>query len=178
MPSPVRLETGRTGAPASFVGAIRVLDFGDAAGAQFVVGEVGFGQRYDAGSDAEQIDDLQMLDGLRHYSVIGGDHQKHEIDAGRAGEHVVDEALVTGHVDKAEHRAVRQQMIGIAEIDGDAAPLLLGKPVGIDAGQGFDEGGLAVVDMAGGTDDHAPMPPAEARLAASARWAGVAATSA
>ena len=58
------------------------------------VDEVGLGQRDDAALDAEQVDDRQMLARLRHDAVVGGDHQQHEIDAGRAGQHVVDEALV------------------------------------------------------------------------------------
>ncbi len=46
-----------------------------------------------------------MLERLRHHPVVGRDHQQHEIDAGRAGEHGVDEALVPRHVDEAERRA-------------------------------------------------------------------------
>jgi len=40
-----------------------------------------------------------------------------------------------------------------AEIDGDAAALFFFEAVGINAGESFDEGGLAVVDMARGPDD-------------------------
>ena len=50
----------------------------------------------------EQIDDRQMLARLRHHAVVGGDDQQHEIDAGRARQHVVDEPLVARHVDEAE----------------------------------------------------------------------------
>ena len=48
----------------------------------------------------------------------------------------------------------RDRQIGEAEIDGDAARFFLLQPVAIDAGQGFDQRGLAVIDMAGGADDH------------------------
>ena len=42
---------------------------------------------------------------------------------------------MAGHIDEAEHRAVRCRQIGEAEIDGDAARLFLLEPVGIDAGE-------------------------------------------
>ena len=46
-----------------------------------------------------------------------------------------------------------QVEVGEAEIDGDAAPLLLGQPVGIDAGKGAYQRTLAMVDMARGPND-------------------------
>ena len=137
-------------------------------------GEIGLGQRHDAARDAEQVDDGEMLARLRHHAVVGGDDQQHEIDAGRAGQHVVHEFLVARHVDEAEHGAVRRRQIGEAEIDGDAARLLLLQPVGIDAGQRPHQRGLAVIDMAGGADDHGAGSGrgAAARRSASAICAG------
>ena len=43
--------------------------------------------------------------------------------------------------------------VGKADIDGDAAPLLLFQPVGIGAGERAHQGALAVVNVAGGADD-------------------------
>ncbi len=43
--------------------------------------------------------------------------------------------------------------MGEAEIDGDAAALFLFQTVGIDAGEGLDQRGLAVIDMARGAGD-------------------------
>ena len=57
---------------------------------------------------------------------------------------------------KPRTRAVRRRHVGEAEVDGDAAGLLLLQPVGVDAGQRPDQRGLAVVDVAGGADDHGP----------------------
>ena len=56
------------------------------------VGEIGLRHRDDAVLDAEQIDDRQMLERLRHDAVVGRDDEEHEVDAGGAGQHVVDEA--------------------------------------------------------------------------------------
>ena len=176
MPSPVTDETGRMSAPASPVPssafAISAVDLGAPLGRR----EIGLGQRDDAARDAEQVDDRQMLARLRHHAVVGGDDQQHEVDAGRAGQHVVHEPLVPGHVDEAEHRAVRRRQVGEAEIDRDAARLLLLQAVGIDAGQRAHQRGLAVVDMAGGADDHgAGSSGAAARRSASAALLGRAA---
>ena len=102
----------------------------------------------------EQVDDVQVLDGLRHHAVVGGDDQHREIDAAHAGEHVADEALVTGHVDEADQLRRRRAAVGEAEVDRNAARLFLRQAVGVDAGQRFDQQRLAVVDVACGGDDH------------------------
>ena len=44
--------------------------------------------------------------------------------------------------------------IGGPEIDGDAARLLLRQTIGIDAGDGSDESGLAVIDVSCCRDNH------------------------
>ena len=43
--------------------------------------------------------------------------------------------------------------VGEADVDGDAAFLLLFEAVRIDPGQRLDERGLAVIDVPGGSDD-------------------------
>src|SRR5262249_41047488 len=68
------------------------------------------------------------------------------------GQHVLDKALVAGHVDDAEPE-IPQIEDGEADVDGDAPGFLLRQAVAVDAGQGFDERGLAVVDVAGGAGD-------------------------
>ena len=125
------------------------FDFGDARRRH----QIGFGDHEDRHLDAEQMDDVQMLFGLRHDAVVGGDGEEHEIDAVGAGEHVLDKALVAGHVDDARRSAVGQIEMGETEIDGDAALFFFFEPVGVVAGERFDQAGFAVVDMAGGADD-------------------------
>lgn len=41
--------------------------------------------------------------------------------------------------------------MGKADVDGDAAALFFFQAVGVDAGEGFDQRGLAVIDGPGGT---------------------------
>ncbi len=65
-------------------------------------------------------------------------------------------------------RHVAEVERGEAQVDGDPALLLGGQPVGVDAGQGADQGRLAVVDVPGGPEDQVARsamnaPPALAR---------------
>ncbi len=117
------------------------------------VGEVGLGDDEDAAAGAEQVEDVEMLLGLRHHAVVGRHGEQHEIDAVGAGEHVADEALVAGDVDDAGAGVVGQGEVGEAEIDRDAALFFFLEAVGVLAGERLDERGLAVIDVAGGADD-------------------------
>src|SRR5262245_13395974 len=105
-------------------------------------------------ADIEQAHDVQMLDGLRHHAVVRSDDEEHEVDAGRAGDHMVDEFLVTRDIDEAEHAAGIERLVRITQLDRDAARLLFLQPIGIDARQRLHERGLAVIDVACGADDH------------------------
>ncbi|MNF72525.1 hypothetical protein D3C84_545050 [compost metagenome] len=115
---------------------------------------VGFGQGHQGAADAKQFGDGQVLAGLWHHAVVGGDHQQQQVDAAGAGQHVVDEAFVAGHVDEGGGLAVAQVGVEVAEVDGDAALTLGRAAVAFLAGEGFEEGCLAVVDMACGADYH------------------------
>ena len=98
-----------------------------------------------------------MLDRLRLDPVIGGHRQQGEIDPASAGDHGVHEALVARYIDEAENLPRRCGQIGKAEIDGDPARLLLLQPIAVDFRQRFDQSRLAMVDMAGCTDDHGAL---------------------
>ena len=103
-----------------------------------------------------------MLAGLRHHAFVGRDDQQREVDAADAGQHVLDEALVAGDVHDLDRQPVGRVEVGEAEVDRDAAGLLLRQAVGVDAGERLDQRRLAVVDVPGGADDdvmgaaHAP----------------------
>src|SRR5690606_32975251 len=86
--------------------------------------------------------------------VIGSDHQQHAVDAAGAGQHVMDKAFVARHIDKAGQAAVAEVGICIAEVYSDTAFALFAAAVALLAGEGLEQGGLAVVDVAGGADDH------------------------
>ena len=101
-----------------------------------------------------------MLLGLGLPALEGVDDEQAGLHAADPGEHVRQEAHVAGHVDEG-HDEVVDLGVGEAEVDGQAPGLLLGPAVGVGAGEGQHEGGLAVVDVTGGGDDvQARSPPA------------------
>ena len=107
----------------------------------------------------EQLDDAQVLARLGHDPVVGRHHQQKEVDAGGAGHHGLDETLVTGHVHDAQPAAAGEGQLGEAQLDADAPLLLLLEPVGVAAGEGLDERGLAVVDVSGGAQGEGTAAP-------------------
>ena len=118
------------------------------------VAMIGLREDDNAPPDAKQIEDRQMLQGLRFDAVVGRDRQQSKVDPACAGQHRVHEALVAWHIDEAEDLAVGSRQIRKAEIDRDPPRLFFFQAIAIDAGQGFDQCRLAVVDMASGSDDH------------------------
>ncbi|MDR6357840.1 hypothetical protein Q3H58_004511 [Pseudomonas psychrotolerans] len=95
-----------------------------------------------------------MLAGLRHDAIVGRHHQQGQVQATGPGQHVVHETLVSGHVDETGQLAIAQVSVDVAQVDGDAARLLFPAPITGNTGQGLDQRGLAMVDVAGGADDH------------------------
>jgi len=94
----------------------------------------------------------KCLAGLGLDGFVRGDYQEDQVDSAAPASMLVTKPLVSGDVDKAEPYAGFFQE-GETKIDGDAAALFFFEAVGMRAGQGLNEGGLAVVDMAGGADD-------------------------
>ena len=121
-------------------------------------------------AQAEQLAHVQVLAGLRHHAVLGGDDEQHEVDAAGAGDHGADEGLVSRDVDDAGGQASAELPGGEAELDGDAAALFFREAVGVDAGEGVDEGGLAVVDVPCGTENQRAGRPGHLRTSVAASW--------
>jgi hypothetical protein len=93
-----------------------------------------------------------VLARLRHHALVGGDDQRHGVNAVRAREHVLDEALVPRHVHEPDAH-VAQVEFGEAEVNRDAAPLLLRQPIRVHARQSAHQGRLPVVNVPGCADD-------------------------
>jgi hypothetical protein len=93
-----------------------------------------------------------VLARLRHYRFIGGHHKHHKVKTVRTRKHVLDEALVTRNVNKAELK-VPDDEIRKPDVDGYAALFFFFEAIGVDAGERFDQRGLAMVDVPGGSDD-------------------------
>ena len=100
-----------------------------------------------------------MLARLRLDGFVGGDDKQDQVDAAHAGQHVLDEAFVTGHIHEAQPQRGRQLQVRETDIDGDAAALLFLQAIRIDTGEGLHQRSLAVIDVACRADDdvlHAP----------------------
>ena len=80
-----------------------------------------------------------MLEGLRTRPFVGRDDEQEHVHPGRAGEHVVQEALVPRHVDDAGFDAVVKAQVREAQVERHAAHLLFEPPSGFGAGQRPDE---------------------------------------
>ena len=115
------------------------------------IDEIALRQCHQAGGDAEEFADGEMLARLRLDRFIGGDDQQRAVDAADAGQHVLHETLVAGDVDEADLVVVGEPARE-SEIDGDAASFLFGQAIGIDPGQRAHQRGLAMIDVAGGAD--------------------------
>ena len=95
---------------------------------------------------AEKATNLKVLARLRHHAFIRSDHQSDEIDAVCARKHVLHKLFVAGHVDKTSAH-ITQIEISKPDVDGDAAPLFFGEPVGVNSRQRAHQGRLAVIDV-------------------------------
>ena len=93
-----------------------------------------------------------MLAGLRHHPLVGRNNEKGGIDAAHAGQHVLDEVDVAGHIDHADLFVARQRQPGEAQVDCHLALFFLAQPVGVDACQGVNQRRLAVIHVAGRAD--------------------------
>ena len=100
--------------------------------------------------DPEELADLQVLPGLGHDPFVRGDDQGHQVHAGGAGHHVAHEALVPRHVHDAQTLAGGQLQVRKPQLNGDPPEFFLLEAIRVNPGQGFDQGALAVVNVAGG----------------------------
>src|SRR5579871_1112858 len=117
------------------------------------VDQIALRERDHAVLDIEQAQDVEMFARLRHDALIGSDDQQDHIDSTRAGQHVFKKALVSGHIYDADNRPIRKLERCKTDIDGHAALLFFFQTIRIYASEGFDEGGLAMIDMACRSDD-------------------------
>ena len=115
---------------------------------------VGLGERYGALLDAQQLQNFKVLYGLGHHAVIGGDDEQGMVNAHGPCGHGVHEFFMARYVDDAQHIAIGQGAVGIAQLDGNAAGFLFLEAVSFHAGEGANQCGFAVVDMACGSDNH------------------------
>jgi hypothetical protein len=81
----------------------------------------------------------QVLLGLRHPSLVGGNREKGDIYGVYPGQHVLDETFVAGNVYEPDLGPVVEGGPGKSEVDRQPAAFLLVPAVGVTAGQRLDE---------------------------------------
>ena len=107
---------------------------------QFVVNQVGFRDDYQAPADAEQVQYRQVFPRLGHHALVGGDNQQGQVDCADAGQHILDEPFVARDVNDADFAPAGQGHPGKAEVNGHLPLFFFGQAVGVDVGEGLDQG--------------------------------------
>ena len=160
-PAPVRADTATAGTAGEGRAAQPVAGLGQGGPG---VGQVAARDDEQAARQPEGIHGGEMLRRLRTPPLVRGDDEQDRRRRTEPGEHVADEALVAGDVDEGQVLARGQRRPRVAEVDRQAATVLLGPAVGLDAGERAHEGRLAVVDVTSGRDDvHLSLQPGPRR---------------
>ena len=110
-----------------------------------VVNEVRLRERHHAARYPEQVQYRQMLPRLRHYRLVRRHYQQRDVYPADARQHIVDEPLMTRHVNDADFAAGRQPEPRKAQVYRQPALFLLGESVRVYPRQRLDERGLAVI---------------------------------
>ena len=95
-------ETGKIGAPVQRPAFRQRPNVRFDGGDPIRFDHIGLADGYRPRRRFQQVQDRQMLAGLRHDAIVGRDHQQRQIDAGDARQHRPDKLLMTGHVDEAD----------------------------------------------------------------------------
>ena len=114
-----------------------------------------------------------MLDGLRPHAFVRRDDEQQHVHPGRAREHVVQKALVPGHVDDPRLDAVVEAQVRETEVERHPAQALFDPAIGIGPRQRADQRRLPVVDVTGGADDVHQRAASSAAASSSSRSGGI-----
>jgi len=114
-----------------------------------LVSKVNLVHNDDAALDAEHAHNLDMFDGLWHDAVIGRHDEHDDIDAACASHHVVNKALVARHVNNAHAPAIGTFPDCKPQVNRHATRLFFRQLVTPAPSQASDDGGLAVINVAG-----------------------------
>ena len=110
------------------------------------VGQVAHRQRDHHVCDAQQLQHMHVLAGLRHHALDGRNHQHGDVDTRGTLHHGAQVMRVARHVDQANDLAARQRQLAKAQLNGHAATALNLQTVGVFTRQRLDERRLTVVD--------------------------------
>jgi len=109
------------------------------------------GHGNDATRYSQQCTNMQVLPCLGHDAIYRRNHQQDHVDAAGPRNHGSDKSIMSGNIDDADLEPASEIEWRKPEFDGEAAALFLAEAVGVDTGEGPDQGCFAVVDVPGGT---------------------------
>ena len=118
------------------------------------IDQIAFRQRHNATLHAQQPANIKMLSRLRLDRFIRRNHQQHQIDPRRAGQHVAHKALVPRYIYKTESHAIFFEKRK-TKINRNPAPLLFREPVRMRASQRLDKRRFTVINVPSRSDNHA-----------------------
>ncbi len=103
-----------------------------------------------------------MFPRLRHDPFVRRDHQKHQVHAHHARNHIINEAFMPRNVDNPDTVAARKIKIREPQVYRNPSPLFFLPAVRIPSRQRLDQRRLAVIDMSRSTNNdilHICLPP-------------------
>ena len=98
--------------PGDVVGDIETRQFGP-----LVIDRVHLGERHDAMTHAEQLQDAEVLLGLRLPAFGRGHDEQACVNRAHTGEHVLEKLHVPRHIDESDSSARGKRGVGKSEID-------------------------------------------------------------
>lgn len=111
-----------------------------ASDAEFVAGkQIDFREGDDRAANVEITKNVEVLARLRHYAFVGVDHQQEHVHSGGAGEHIVQEAFVTGNVDDSGFDSIVENEVRESQIERHAAQPFFQPTIRIGSGQRRNE---------------------------------------
>src|SRR6266550_1097170 len=89
---------------------------------QFLLNQIRFSDYHETPAHIEQPADIEVLACLRHHALIGRYYKCDGVNSMHSRQHILNEALVTWHINKANSN-IAQIQIGETQIDSDAPAL-------------------------------------------------------
>ena len=122
-----------------------------------VVGQIAHRERDDHARHTQQLQNPNVLAGLRHHALNGRNHQQRYVHAGGALHHGAQIVRMPGHVDQADNLATGKLELAKTELCSHASAAFDLQTVGIFAGQCLDKGRLSVVDVSCCSNDNGTL---------------------
>ena len=121
------------------------------------ISQVAHRQRDHHVCDAQQLQHMHVLAGLRHHALDGRNHQHGHVDTRGALHHGTQVMRMARHVDQANDLATRQRQLTKAKLNGHAATTFNFQAVGVFTRQRLDERRLTVVNVARRANDNGTL---------------------